>query len=959
MREKVPPIMSYATNNKIDIILIQETWIRKCDSFIINKIKEYGFSVKTERKSLGLEWGGGVAFIYREGLNVNYVKSCTKFETFEHVTCKVLTEEGPLFIVSLYRRGYSVTNKFTVEQFCVEFTELLQDLNYTVNPIMIAGDLNVHLELLESVIMNPSYYLSSKISDATKLLELLDTLNMKQWISGATHDLGGTLDLVITSKSSVTVNTVVTGLKNEVCRSDHYHNFIEISCKPLEVSKKVTLQRRDLTCLKSPQFSEKIVCLNLFEKIQSSDINISVGTYIQCLSDVFDESCPTKLVTVTSHRKQRWFNEELREMKRLVRRAERKYRKHVNDTNRNELENVRLYKNCCNQNRSKFICDRIDESEDDLGSIYRTINYYLNDDYRKYLPSRTDDLALANEFADFFINKIQVIRNCIEGDRTPAVIRHSTNTQFNFSSFKFLSQDDVLKLINQMNSKSNSSDPLPVKYIKDKENISQFLPSFQYIINQSLQSGVFPEDLKHGIISPLLKSPDDDVEIHNNFRPVTTLPFLSKLLEKSVSTQLVSYLEQAGLIPQFQSAYLKGHSCETALLKLHSDIQKMLSNNQIVILLKLDLSAAFDTVDHSLLLQILHHKYGLDGTVLKWITSYLSGRSFSVKIGYVNGKKVLLIYGVPQGSVLGPLLFILYVSDLPTVVSNFENMQFQSYADDSHIYIGFNPLFNYSDTMSKVKSCISEVENWMSSMYLKMNVGKTEVLYIANIKDHSVFKDLSITIGKKCYISSAEKSMLSLGVTIDGTMSEKRIISDLVKGCNFNLKKLSHLRYIIPTKHKLLLILSFVLNKLDYCSILLASANVTQIHRLQMVINKAIRFVYCLKKRDHVTSYLKDSHILPMKYRIMFKCCVFVFNILHGTCPDYLRDIIQRKPLQQRSLRSNNDNLLFTTSLHQKTVYNSMVINWNALPFSLRSITSIELFKSNLKTYYFNIAYNT
>ena len=89
------------------------------------------------------------------------------------------------------------------------------------------------------------------------------------------------------------------------------------------------------------------------------------------------------------------------------------------------------------------------------------------------------------------------------------------------------------------------------------------------------------------------------------------------------------------------------------------------------------------------------------------------------------------------------------------------------------------------------------------------------------------------------------------------------------------------------------------------------------------------------------------------------KCCVFVFNILHGTCPDYLRDIIQRKPLQQRSLRSNNDNLLFTTSLHQKTVYNSMVINWNALPFSLRSITSIELFKSNLKTYYFNIAYNT
>ena len=114
---------------------------------------------------MSLEWGGGVAFIYKAGLNVKHVKSCNKFETFEHVTCSVLTEDGPLFIVSLYRRGYSTTNRFTVNQFCIEFTQLLQDLNYTVNPIMIAGDLNIHLELLNSDIVNPSYYLSSKISN--------------------------------------------------------------------------------------------------------------------------------------------------------------------------------------------------------------------------------------------------------------------------------------------------------------------------------------------------------------------------------------------------------------------------------------------------------------------------------------------------------------------------------------------------------------------------------------------------------------------------------------------------------------------------------------------------------------------------------------------------------------------------------------------------------------------------
>ena len=305
-----------------------------------------------------------------------------------------------------------------------------------------------------------------------------------------------------------------------------------------------------------------------------------------------------------------------------------------------------------------------------------------------------------------------------------------------------------------------------------------------------------------------------------------------------------------------QSAYLSNHSCETALCKVKNDIQKMVSDGKVVVLVQLDLSAAFDTVDHAALIQLLKINFGIKGTALKFLKSYLSGRSFSVKIRHVRGKVVLLIYGVPQGSILGPLLFILYISDMPSIVEK-HDVSLHSYADDAQLYKACNPFVDLTSSMNKLSDCVKEIGRWMQSKFLKLNIGKTEVLFIAKPQNHALHNNMTITIGNKCYSSSAEHSIYSLGAYFDGTLSMNAMIMECFKVCVYNLKRVKRIRHCLDEDSRLLIIKTHVLGKVDYCNILLANCTSSSLRKLTKVLHNAIRFIYGLNKYDHITEYIK------------------------------------------------------------------------------------------------------
>ena len=242
----------------------------------------------------------------------------------------------------------------------------------------------------------------------------------------------------------------------------------------------------------------------------------------------------------------------------------------------------------------------------------------------------------------------------------------------------------------------------------------------------SLRYGHLPESQKGAIVTPVLKKSGLDADDHKNYRPISKLTFLSKVIQRLVFRRLSDYFNAYHLLPSFQSAYRKGHSTETALLKVASDIWDAMDKGMVTLLGLLDLSAAFDTVDHDILVEGLRISYGLDGDVLKWLESFIHGRKQAVTFNGTTSTTTDLVFGVPQGSVLGPLLFVMYTADVCDIASS-HGLSNHAYADDQQLYIHCHPR-DSETAVTKFTSCFRDIDWWMASNRLKLNADKTEII---------------------------------------------------------------------------------------------------------------------------------------------------------------------------------------------------------------------------------------
>jgi hypothetical protein len=491
-----------------------------------------------------------------------------------------------------------------------------------------------------------------------------------------------------------------------------------------------------------------------------------------------------------------------------------------------------------------------------------------------------------------------------------------------------------------------------------KTHLETLLPLLTAIVNQSLDVGVFPSEWKQSLVTPLLKKPSLDPLVLSNYRPVSNLTFVSKVVERVVSKQLMIHLHHHDLYPKFQSAYRQNHSVETALLRVHNDILQALDKQQGVILVLLDLSAAFDTISHDILLLRLQKRFGFSGKVLQWITSYLENRSQSVVFNANTSTSLAVPFGVPQGSVLGPIFFSLYTSPICDIVER-HGLHFHLYADDTQIYLSFSfktsPSIN--EAMTSAELCVAEVDKWMVANKLKLNGDKTELIVLRSPRLRSKTEIPPIQINGCSILPS--HVVRNLGSWFDEATTMNEQVKAICKTCYYHLHNIAAMRDMLTRKATEKLMHAFITSRLDNCNSLLINVPSSAIQKLQRVQNTAARIVMRRNKRDSISDILKQLHWLPVKQRIIFKTMCLTHQCVYGSAPEYLKDLV-RPYVPSRQLRSVGQQLLFQPSANTKLFgdrcFTVAAPNlWNGLPQDLRLCDNYDVFKKRLKTHLFSI----
>ena len=868
-----------------DLICLTETWVTPdTSSSCLADVTPSGYSLfsfpssiyKPTLSTLARTLGGGTAFLVREPFSAVSLSSPT-YSSFDVSSITLQLLSSKLTVFNIYRRPSSSVHSQKLSTFFDQFQTFLTSAATTPHEFIITGDFNFHID-------------DHTDSSSQQFASLLSSFNLSQHVNFPTHNLGHTLDLVILPTSSCLQPLIAT---HPVSPSDHTPLLINLTISPLPP---VPPQLRTFRNFRSFNIDDYISDLSDSRLITCppNSLGSLLIAYDTTLHTLLDKHAPfiSKLATHPSHSNP-WFTPALRAFRSVRRSAANFWKRTRSSEALSKLKTLtNKYHRLLHTAKKCYFSNLISSNAQNPRHLWKAVNKILHRTARHSLPSSSPSKSLPDSFASFFTDKIDQLRLAFTPSNTSNPhLPSPPSLPPDFSSFTPATDVEILKLINLSPNKQCDLDPIPTWLLK--KCLPVLLPTITRIVNLSLSSGNFPSSFKHSIVTPLLKKPSLDKENLNNYRPISNLSFLSKLTERIVKSRLSSHLTSNSLLNPFQSAYTKYHSTETVLLSLFDKLITAIGSQQASCLCLLDLSAAFDTIDHNILLHRLSSWFGISGTALKWFHSYLSSRSFSVHCTNLSSSSHISPYGVPQGSVLGPILFILYTTPLSHLISSLST-DHHLYADDTQLFLSFTPTA-FQHSINHLQSVLQEVSNWMSANLLTLNPAKTEFLLIGLPQQLAKIPHASLSPSSDTSILPSV-SARNLGFIFDIHLDFSKQISALSRSCFLHIRDLRRIRPSLDHKTACTIATALVHSKLDYCNSLYYNLPKYQLARLQHIQNALARAVVFAPKFCHVTPIIKSLHWLKIPQRIEYKICSISFKTLHTSKPVYLRNLLHIQP---------------------------------------------------------------
>jgi hypothetical protein len=915
------------------VLAISETWIDK--SVTNNEIKIDGYSIERHDRERS---GGGVCIYIKNNASYN-PREDLQSPDIENVWIEiVLPKTRPIIVGAVYRPPKQCYNKFLSE-----FEQILTKLSYDTEKYIL-GDFNISFNHKTPPIFR-------------NYSNILSIFNLHQLIQTPTR---------VTDHSSTILDHILCNNQEKVCQSGTInvgfsdHSIIYCTRKIV----RGTLNTSNAVTIRSMKHYDKETYCNLLnqtdwvEFTSISDVNSAWLKFKNVMNDVIDMVAPVKEIKIKS-RTEPWMTSEILEGIASRDQSFYKHRKNKSDTN--------LYKKYCQerndvqrsirQSKKEYLSLKFEENKHDSKKLWSQLKNLGYSDKSKEKGNIIlnindtlcyDSLTVANHINHFFttiadvlVSKLPAVISSTFGIDSPKFQEYYVAKGITASDFKIktVTNDFIFKELCSLNhGKSTGLDRISPRFLKDGANI--LTTPIAHIVNLSIRTGSVPDDLKVARVTPLYKK-KSKVEV-GNYRPVSVLSTVSKILEKSVYTQVESYLTSNKLIYEYQSGFRRKISTNTCLVYLTDYIKSEIGSGNYVGIVAIDVQKAFDCVNHD----ILCRKLDLMGIESTWFKSYLSHRKQIVNVNGTNSDIYDVKCGIPQGSLLGPLLYLCYCNDMEMAVK----CKLILYADDSIIMVSDkDPKL----IEAKLAVELQSINQWLIENKLSLHPGKCEAILFASKRKCK--KVLNFSVNFNDTTIQAETNIKYLGSFIDQTLSGQDNVNSIVSKGNSRLKFLYRYKRVLNTGTRKILSSALIQGHMDYACVAwyYSTSNVLK-HKLQVLQNKVARFILNKGPQDHIGhSELKSIGYLNVNDRVSQLSLNLVHSIYYNRCPEYLKSHFTKiRDLHSHNTRGSEYNFVVpvTNTITQGTYYYNVIKDWNSMPDSLRSIEDKDAFKRSLKT---------